>query len=254
MTLTVAPFLLSAFLMATVRAGAFMLLAPPFNSRMVPTTVKVGFSAAIGVHSAPRLVDAQIPLEVGSLVTGALLQIGTGLAMGFMVLLLFLAISAAGSFMDVLGGLAIMPAFDPLQNQQATLLGRFYSVVATTLLFAVGGHLLIVRGFLTSFEAVPLGGLRVDGLGLTLADQIGRFFVSALEIAGPIIGVLFVTEVAMGLMAKAAPQMNVFLVGMPLKILLTLLVVALTLPFVVGGLDALLEQGVGTGLQLIGVR
>lgn len=252
MTLTITPHLLTAFLMAMVRAAALLMLAPPFNTRVVPNRVKVGFAAALGVAAAPRLAAAEIPLELAPLVTAAALQVATGLALGFMVLLLYLAVSTAGGLLDIIGGLAIQPSFDPMQDAQTTSLGRLYSMLATVLLFSVGGHLLVMRGFLASFEAVPLGGLAVDDLGLLLTEQLSTFMLAALEIGGPVIAALFVTEIAMALMARAAPQMNVFLVAMPLKILITVAVVGLSLPLLPGALGALLEQGVGSGLEAVG--
>src|SRR5690606_6040602 len=114
------------------------------------------------------------------------------------------------------------------------------------------GHLLVVRGFLESFRALPLGGLALDDLQVLLVDNLGRFLVAAVEIAAPLIGVMVLIEVAMGLIARAAPSMNVFLAAMPGKALLAIALIAIALPLLPGAIGALLDQGVSDSLRALG--
>lgn len=252
MTLAIDPSLLTGFLMAMVRAVAWLFVVPPFGTRLIPTPVKVGFAAALGVVAAPGLAEQRIPIELGPLVAAAAFQVLVGVTLGFIVLLLIQAVQSAGEMIDIFGGLTVAPAFDPMSGQQASGFARFYQMLASTLLFTLGGHLLVVRGFLESFRALPLGGLALDDLQVLLVDNLGRFLVAAVEIAAPLIGVMVLIEVTMGLIARAAPSMNVFLAAMPGKALLAIALIAIALPLLPGAIGALLDQGVSDSLRALG--
>jgi flagellar biosynthetic protein FliR len=129
--------------------------------------------------------------------------------------------------------------------------GRLYQLLATTLLFASNGHLLLLEGLLDSFEAVPTGLPDLGATSAELLDALGLFFLSALEIAAPLLGVLFLTEVALGLLSKAAPQMNVFTLGFPVKILMTLLLAGLALPLLPNAVDGLVGAATTSGTAVV---
>jgi flagellar biosynthetic protein FliR len=248
-TIELAPALVSGYLLAMVRAAAWVFVCPPFGNRSVPTTVKVGLAAALALVVGPRLADQAVPLEVGPLLTAAVLQAAAGLALGFLGVLLFATFSFAGGLIDLVSGYSVAQLFDPGNNAPVSIFGQFYGVLATTLLFAIDGHLLLVRGFLTSFTAAPLTQLSTKALANLLTGDIALFFVSALEIAAPLLAALFLAEAALGLLARAAPQMNVFQVGLPVKILVTLTLAGLALPIlpdaVSGVANHIVRQGVG---------
>ena len=191
----------------------------------------------------------QVPLEGAPLAGMVILQIATGLALGFLTQLVFSAIQAAGALIDLMGGFTMSQALDPYLNSQSSLFGRFYQMTAITLLFAINGHLLLIKGFMTSFEAVPLGGIQLDNLRTVLLHDVSLFMLAAIEIAGPLMAAFFLAEVALGLLSKAAPQLNVFTFGFPFKILLTLLMVGWAIPLIPGALHTLimhvLRDGVG---------
>ena len=162
-----------------------------------------------------------MPLEAGPLIGATVLQVFAGLALGFVAVLVFSVFQSAGSLIDLFSGLTIAQVYDPLSGSASGSFGRFYQLLATTLLFAIDGHLLLVRGFLTSFDAAPLTEISTGAGAEVLTRGIGLFFLAAIEIAAPLLAALFLTEVALGLLSRAAPQMNVFVLGIPLKILLT---------------------------------
>ncbi len=251
MTLEVAPYWLTAFLLATVRSAAWLLVVPPFATRLIPTTVRVGMSVSLGIYAAPHLVDERVPLEVGPLIMAGGFQIVVGVALGFIVQLLFQAVQSAGELIDVFGGISVQPSFDPLSNSSASGFARIYQTLATTLLFAVGGHLLLMRGFLESFAAVGVTGLDLESLQGLLIGNLARFLLAAVEIAAPLIAVMFLIELGQGLVARAAPQMNVFLAVMPLKILVAIVVTAVALPLLPGMLSTLVEAGVSDTMRLM---
>jgi flagellar biosynthetic protein FliR len=246
------PALLSGYLLALVRAAAWVFVSPPFGNRMLPVQVKLGFAAALAAALGPKLASQAVPLEVGPLLSAAVLQVGAGLALGFIGVLLLSAFQAAGSLIDLFSGFTMVQLFDPMTSSATSIFGRFYSLLATTLLFATNGHLLLVRGFLTSFEAAPMTSLSLDGIGEVLIQDLGRFFLSAVQIALPLLAALFLAEVALGLLSRAAPTMNVFVLGMPLKILLTLSLAGLAIPLLPGALDTLVRPVIRHGLTITG--
>jgi flagellar biosynthetic protein FliR len=244
------PAFLTGFLLAIVRASAWIAIVPPFSTRAIPVMVKIGFAAAISLPIADHMTANAPPLETGPLVAAVALQVAIGLTLGFIVYLLFTAVQAAGELIDLFGGFTVAPAYDPLANAQSSTFGRFYQLLATTLLFVINGHLLLVRGFMTSFDAVSVTGPSLQDLSSNLLGTLGLFFVAAVEIAAPLLAALFLSEVALGLLSKAAPQMNVFLLGFPIKIGLTLVLGGLALPLLPGAVHSLLDQALRSGAAL----
>lgn len=244
--------LLVGFLLAMARATAWMWVSPPFASGGIPPLVRIGLAAAFSLPLAGRLADSDIPLEVAPLVVAIGLQVAAGLLLGFVGVLIFAAVQAAGSMIDLFGGYSAAQIFDPQTGAQFSLFGHFYHLFAITLLFAIDGHLLLVRGFMTSFEAIPLEGIALCAVGRTLTSGLGLLLIAALEIAAPLLAALFLTDVVLGLLSRAAPHMEVFFLGLPLKLLLTLLIMAMALPVLPGTVAGLVERMLRDGLGVLG--
>jgi flagellar biosynthetic protein FliR len=129
--------------------------------------------------------------------------------------------------------------------------GRLHYLLATTLLFTSGGHLLIIKGFATSYEGMPIGGgVPTDQLGSVMIKAFALMFLAAVQIAGPMVAVLLLADVALALLSKAAPALNIFSFGFPFKIMLTLLMLGLTFPLLPPALDALMDQAVRAMVSL----
>jgi flagellar biosynthetic protein FliR len=233
--------LLVAFLLTVVRISAWIAVAPPFNSRAVPPMVKVALAVALALPVAPRMVDRAPEAEIGPLVAAILLQVLTGLVLGFIAMILFSAVQAAGELIDLFSGFTVASLYDPLSNSTSSMFGRLHQLIAVTLLFATGAHLLLVRGLVASFDVVPLKA-DAGALPKLMVSQVGRFFVSALEIAAPLVLVLFLAELAIGLVGRAAPSLNVLSTSFPLKILLSLSLAGLTLTVLPGALERLVQS------------
>ncbi|MCZ7527723.1 MAG: flagellar biosynthetic protein FliR [Acidimicrobiia bacterium] len=244
MELSVDPALVTGFVLGLVRASAWVFVAPPFSTRAIPIRVKVGLAAALALAAAPRVGEEPLPLDTASFVGALVLQVAVGLALGFLTLMLVSAVQAAGSLVDLFGGYSIATVYDPLADASAAVFGRFYQLLAVTLLFALDAHLLLVRGFLASFEAVPTSGLDLGDLNRVLTRDLGVFFAAAIEVAAPVLAVLFVAEIAMGLLARAAPQMNVFALGFSVRVVVALLLVGVSIPLLVPALENLVGRAV----------
>jgi flagellar biosynthesis protein FliR len=243
MELSVPTVTLAALLLGTARATGFVLLAPPFASRTIPAPVKGAFALALSVLLSTQIAPGLPEITAGFLAVSAITEAVIGAALGFVVQVLFTAVQLAGDLIDVTGGFSLQPAYDPLAMTQNSSVGRLHYLLATTLLFTSGGHLMIVKGFATSYVGMPVGGdVPTDQMAAVLLTAFSMMFLAALQIAGPMVAVLLLADVALALLSRAAPALNIFAFGFPVKILLTLTMLGLTFPLLPPALDALIEQ------------
>jgi flagellar biosynthetic protein FliR len=238
----VATPMLVSLLLGSIRAIAWLVVVPPFASKSVPRQVKVILALALTLPVLPKLAEsAPEPTMVG-LVGGAALQVAAGASLGFLTYLLFAAIQAAGDLIDLFGGFSLAAAFDPLSGTQNSVFGRMHQMLAVVLLFAIDGHLLVIHGFLKSYDTIPLdAAVPLDDMARLVTTGIGSFFLAALQIAAPLIGVLLLVDLALGLLSKIAPALNPFQIGFPAKILATLLLVGVTIPLLPGAVRSIVD-------------
>jgi flagellar biosynthetic protein FliR len=244
---------LLTIMLGAARTGAFMALAPPFNSRLIPVPVKALLSVGLTLPLFPFLRGTMPSLETSDILFSAALQIFIGGALGFLVLMLFSALQAAGDMLDLFGGFTLATGYDPLSFNQSSVFGRFYNLVAVTILFGTQGHLLILRGFLQSFRTMPLNvSFGLDTFSRLLLKGIAELFLSALQIAGPLIAVLFLTDVAFGLLNRVAPALNAFQLGFPAKIFLLLTMSGLALTALPQVVETVVDKAVSAVIQITG--
>lgn len=237
---------LEATMLAGVRLVAFFVIAPPFSYRAFPGTVKVilGIGLAIGV--APKVAEGYHSLDTGPFLLALLTQLVVGLALGFLVFLVFAAVQSAGALIDLFGGFTLAQAFDPQSQVNGAQFTRLFQMASLALLFASGGYQLIVGGLVRSFDAVPLvapdgtpGTFALGGLAALLVTALSQMFLATLQIAGPLVVVLFLADVGLGLLTRVAPALNAFQMGFPIKIGLTVVFAGalfMALPSVVSSL------------------
>jgi flagellar biosynthetic protein FliR len=251
MGLEVPTVTLVALLLGTARAVGFVMLAPPFNSRSIPAPVKGALAMALSVLLSTKIAPSLPEITGGFLVVAAITEVVIGAALGFIVQVLFTAVQMAGDLIDLTGGFSLQPAYDPLAMTNNSSVGRLHYLLATTLLFTSGGHLLIVKGFATSYEGLPVGGsVPTEQLGQVMIKVFSMMFLAAVQIAGPMVAVLLLADVALALLSKAAPALNIFSFGFPFKIMLTLLMLGLTFPLLPPALDALMDHAVRAMISL----
>ena len=255
MQVSLDPTWLIGFLLAFVRSAAWLAVVPPFSSlQSVPRTVIVGIAGGFAILSAPLVVAAGVPTTTPALIGAIVMQILAGVALGFVVRILVATIGSAGSMVDLLGGINPPPAMDPLSQNQLPLIGQLYDQVAILSLFVSNGELMLVRGFESSFatRSITAGGGGL--LANVLVADLATFFTASLEIAAPIMAVLFCTQIALALLAKAAPQLNAWWLGMPLQILLALVMSAFAIRVVPGYLTQLVNRALQDGHLLLGLH
>ena len=237
---------LAALLLGSLRVIGWLVVAPPFAGRSVPAPVKALLSVALALPLLPSL-------EIGPFISAAVVQLLVGLGLGFVCYLLFMAFRTAGDIIDNLAGFALATAFDPLNQSQASVIGRFQGLLAATLLVVTDGWLIIWHGFFRSFDAMPLGAsYDAAAFAAAVAEGIGTMTLSAVQIAAPMLAVLFVADVGLGLATRIAPQLNAFATAFPVKILLTITLIGYTFVAMPGVVAATAEQIGGTLVQVAG--
>lgn len=243
MTIPIDAQMIAAFALVLIRASVFFFIAPPFSNKSIPGSVKAGLAAAISLALAPHVEGVDLTLETGPFIGALVTQAFVGLAMGMTMVMLMSAVQSAGALIDVFAGFSMASLYDPMSDSTNSLFGRFYQLVAVTLLFASNGHLLIVRGFYESFRLIPVNTFDPSVIAKILTLNLGQLFLAALEIAGPVVGCLFLSELSMGLVARAAPSLNIFALAFPIRIGVTMLVVALAIPLLSPSMRNLVNMG-----------
>ncbi|SIT83374.1 flagellar biosynthetic protein FliR [Microbacterium sp. RU33B] len=226
--------------LAAVRLTTFLVIAPPFSYRAIPARVKAMLGIGLALAVSGAVAPGYEPLDTGGFLLALTAQAIIGALLGFFVLVCFSAIQAAGSLIDVFGGFQLAQAFDPQMLVNGAQFTRLFQMTALALLFASSGYQLILAGLVRSFDAVPVDGM----VGLAdpasaLITAVSQMFLAAVQIAGPLLLVLFLADVGLGLITRVAPALNAFAMGFPVKILLTLILagaVMITLPSLVGAL------------------
>jgi flagellar biosynthetic protein FliR len=233
---------LVSLMLAWARSMAWVMVVPGFSTRAIPSVARGFLALGLALPVTPRL-EASVPSADGlQLLSMLLIQVVTGAALGFVVMLLLAAVAAAGDLIDLFGGFSLGMAYDPLGLAASSVFGRFHQLLAITLLFATQAHLVVVDGFLRSYDAIPLnGGISTGGLAQALTAGVGRFFVSSLEIAAPLVAVLLISDVGLGLLTRVAPTLNALSLGFPIKILLTMCFIGATFTVLPGTVMRLVQ-------------
>jgi flagellar biosynthetic protein FliR len=252
MELAVSMGWLESVALAGVRMTAFVFIAPPFSYNAFPARIKAMLAAGLALAVAPRVSPGYVQHDFGGFLLALILEVAVGAALGFLVYLVFAAVQSAGGLIDMFGGFQMAQGFDPQSMINGAQFARLFHITAIALLFASGGYQLIIGGLARSFEALPVGA----GIDLTIPAEmmvngVTQMFLAAVQIAGPLLVVLFLADAGLGLLTRVAPALNAFALGFPLKILLTITlsaVVFVVMPTVVSSLT-----GEAVGL-LTGVR
>lgn len=229
MDIQIATTTLVGFCAALVRTTSWIMICPPFNTPAVPVRIRIGLATAVSFVIAAQLGEAITDLSLGAFVVTLMMQAIAGFALGFAVYMLFSAIQAAGDLIDLQVGFSLGAVLDPISGTMAAPIGRFHQLMALTILFAINGHVLVMQGFLRSVEAVPMGTLDLGLVASEFVDLLTAFMIAAVEIGLPVLAALFCTEVALGLLGKAAPQLNILVLGFAAKTFVALTLLGLTL-------------------------
>lgn len=233
------------FLLVFIRMSGMFLLSPVFGQRNVPAPFKAAFALLTAMIVAPgvQVPDASHYRTLAAFVAMAAMELLIGLALGFISYMIFSALYVAGQLIDMRIGFGMVNVFDPVSNIQMPITANFYVILATLFIFATNTHHLFLLSIAQSFDLLPPGGTILLG---ELLDQTIRLFSVlfslGFRIAAPVTVAILVTDMALGIISKSVPQMNVFMLGMPIKLILGMFILYLTLA-AFRGMVSLLAEG-----------
>lgn len=231
---------LAAFAWPLTRVLAFIMAAPVLGSTSIPVRVRVGLGVAVTLALASALPPMP-GVAVGSAAGLVILleQVAAGVAMGLALRLVFAAVQVAGDLTSLQMGLGFATFFNPQSGGQSPVVAQFLELVATLLFLALNAHLMVMAVLVQSFSAAPVGAaINMTGIQSLLQWSAVLFTLGTL-LALPVVGTLLLVNLALGVLSRTAPQLNVFVVGFPVTLLVGLGALAVTLPY----LAPVLERG-----------
>lgn len=240
-----------------LRVTGLMLVAPVFSARVVPARVRLVVALALTplvAMLAPHPAGGFEPLSAAGLVTAAQ-QLLIGIAIGFAVQIAFDALEMAGQLIAMTMGLGFATLVDPGRGTATPVLSQFLLVVGLLLFLSLDGHVLLIATLAHSFKWAPVGQVAFGpGEALQLARWAAQIFSAGLVIALPAVVALLAVNIGMGIVSRAAPQLNLFAVGFPAALLCGLVFVLLSLPTIAQGFTDLLEQAFEFAAALAGAE
>lgn len=235
--------LLGQYLWPFIRVLALLMAAPVFSHRSIPAPIKIGAALAITAVIAPALPP---PMTAAFSAAGWLLvteQILVGVAIGFSLSIVFAAVEMAGDMIGLQMGLSFATFVDPQNSNQSPLVGSFLAMVAMLLFLAIDGHLLLLAALADSFDVVPVGGGSLSKFRWEHLALLGtQLFTLGLQISMPVLSTMLLVNLSLGVMARAAPQLNLFSVGFPLTVATGTMLLAAFLPYLGTPLERAFRQ------------
>ncbi|MFH0974631.1 MAG: flagellar biosynthetic protein FliR [Spirochaetota bacterium] len=234
------------FLLIMMRLTSMMIIAPFFSSGVIPFRIKALIAFFITLVIFPTIAKEGyvIPVDMGAYYLLVLKEVLIGLFIGFLVSLIFTAFQLAGEYYSVLVGFGISEVVDPLAQVSLPLLGQLKNLVGLILFLVINGHHFLIKAIYRSYELIPVISLGPVNKGLLnfVVYSMGGMFVIALKIALPVLATVFLVEVSLGILAKAAPQMNILMLGFPIKIAVAFGILILISPLIIRIMYVSLER------------
>ena len=235
---------LLAFILVLVRVSGIISTAPVFGSSNIPPQIKVVLSLMLALILYPFIplitVYPDRPDHYIMLIASEML---IGLVLGIIARFLFGAVEFAGTVIGFQMGLGMAMVFDPQSQEQISLVGRFQNATATLIFLAMDGHLIVLQALVRSYSVLPPGGASISRpLVENLTELSASVFVIGLQIGAPLIVALFLANAVVGLLARSVPQIQVFVVGFPLTLMLGFLFLFFGMPFFAQAVHQMFEK------------
>ncbi|MDP9435000.1 MAG: flagellar biosynthetic protein FliR [Actinomycetota bacterium] len=243
----------SAFLLVLARTSSWVIAAPVLSAKGVAGPGRLALAVALALFVTPLVPASEVPTEAPAYIAAVLAQIAVGLVLGLLTQLLFAAFEVAGTLADLSGGFSFASILDPLTGQPAAAFSRLFTICFTAIFFATDVYAAVLGGFVRSFDVLPLEALPAlsDATPAALGSAVTLVLASALQIAAPLLGVLFLTDVALGLATRFAPQANALSLALPVKTMVALLAAGATLALLPTHLFELVEPAVGLPYEVL---
>jgi flagellar biosynthesis protein FliR len=222
--------------------------APLFGNASIPVSAKVSLGVLLALIMAPAIpaMPHSDPVSMAGLLI-LVQETLIGLAMGFAMRIVFAAVEMAGEVASLTMGLGFATFFDPQTKGRSSAVSQFLALIATMAFLAVNAHLVLLSALYESFITMPISASPMGtGAAFELARWGGRIFSAGLQLSLPIVAALLITNVALGILTRAAPQLNIFGIGFPISLGVGLLLISLALPYLGGPIQALFNEGIET--------
>jgi flagellar biosynthetic protein FliR len=241
-----------AFVLIATRVLAVLATSPVLGLKSIPTQAKLGLGLFTALILVPVVGKDGLPPGVDVTWTAIASELLVGALAGFASTLAYSAIAFGASLLDFQAGFSMASLYDATFGNQGALLERFYSAIAALLFFQTDAHHLVIQSIAQMFKIVPLGTFTLSKINPELLAQIAAgSFVLAIELVFPVMVALMLTEMALGVLAKVAPQFGIFQVGMQIKVGLALGACALTMPLLMPRLQALFTGMTAVSLAVL---
>ena len=244
---------LISFIWPLTRILGLIVVAPVFGHRAVPGRVKIGlgiFIALIIAPTLPPMPDVGLGSWHGLFIL--VQQLLIGIAIGFIMRIVFAAIEAAGEIVGLQMGLGFASFFDPQSAGQTLVLARFFNMLAVLIFLAVNAHLLLLGMLVESFQTLPISTQPLSAAGFyNLAAFGSTVFAVGLQLSLPLIAIMLMTNLSLGILTRSAPQLNIFAIGFPITLGVGLLVLNFTMPYFVPQLELVIRNGLDATTMLI---
>ncbi|KAB3535867.1 flagellar type III secretion system protein FliR [Alkaliphilus pronyensis] len=234
------------FLLILVRVTGIFVAAPIFSRANIPMLYKICLSAAISFIMLPILInDYSIEADATlSIFFYAVSEFMIGLIIGFISFMFFSVLYLAGTIIDTQMGFGMVSVFDPQTNTQIPVMGNFYNNLLSLLFIVINGHHLLIKALVHSYFLIPIGvafNINLDAVNLFTAIM-SEIFLLAFKFSAPVLLTIFLGNVVLGILARTMPQMNVFIVGLPLKIMIGITTVIITLQYFIPFSEMLFDR------------
>jgi flagellar biosynthetic protein FliR len=237
---------IAGFIWPLARILGVISIAPPFSNAMVPTRIKLMLGIFIALLISPNVpaLPAMDPMSLTGLLV-LLQEMLIGLAMGTVMSLAFAAVELAGQMVSSTMGLSFAAFFDPTSEGQTAVVSQIFSLLATLIFLSLNGHLVMLDALAESFVTLPISAHPMGTVGIhQLVLWGGSVFSMGLQLSMPILGVLLVTNIALGVLTRAAPQLNLFGIGFPITLTVGMVLIAASLPYMITPLDRLFNNSI----------
>ena len=244
--------MLTLFFFPFVRILAWLSFDPLLGNRAVPNRVRVALAMVLAVVVTPMLPsDTPLRLASGDGVLILLQQIAIGAALGFALRIVFTAVEFAGQLMGLQMGLSFATLFDPVNGAQTQVVAQFLVLTTALILFSLNGHHLVIAALVQSFQEIPIGAtLSAQGFAM-MVHWGGVLFAVGLHISLPVTAALLATNLTIGMMSRASPQLNIFAIGFPLTLGVGFMVLYLALNYLPMRLESFWPSAVQMGVEVM---
>lgn len=248
------PATISAFLLVLCRTTTWAITAPLVGARSMSSIARLTLGIALAALITPIVHGQHVPTGTGDYAAAVVAQVLTGLCLGFLTGVLLSAVEMAGSLADISSGFSFGAQLDPLSNEQSAVFSRMLNMTGLALLAATDGLSTIVAGFVHSFTTVPIGGTPRFDLGgaASIGHLLSQAMITAAEIAGPVLGALFITDAGLGLVSRLVPQANILAVAFSVKALVAFSAFGTVLMLLPGQLESLVGPAEKASQMVLG--